>query len=171
MNFFTVLNENIAYITLGLSAFSLILFILFIIVLVKTSKLKQRLNTFLSAKSENKDIETMLNEYQEGVRNINDKYNFIVSNINKINERLHLCVQKVGVIRYNPFDEVGGDLSFAVALLDEDDNGVVFNSIYSREASYTYAKPLINGVCEKYKLSEEELQAIQKALGSNNINK
>ena len=71
-------------------------------------------------------------------------------------------IQKVGLIRYNPFDEMGGNLCFALALLDGNDNGVVLNGIHSRTGSFTYAKPIEMGV-STYMLSEEELKAVEVA--------
>ena len=75
------------------------------------------------------------------------------------------CIQKIGIVRYNAFKDTGSDLSFALALLDSKDNGVVLNGIYSREMSNIYAKPVEKGV-SKYVLSDEEKQAIEKAVNS-----
>jgi len=75
---------------------------------------------------------------------------------------LQRCIQKVGVVRYNAFDDVGSDLSFSIALLDDNDNGVVISGIYSRESSTTYAKKIVNGT-SKNPLSAEELQAISES--------
>lgn len=71
-------------------------------------------------------------------------------------------IQKVGLIRYNPFDEMGGNLCFALALLDGSDNGVVLNGIHSRTGSFTYAKPIELGV-STYMLSDEEIKAVEMA--------
>ena len=73
------------------------------------------------------------------------------------------CIQKVGVVRYNAYKDTGSDLSFSLALLDEKNNGVVMNGIYSREMSNIYAKPVEAGN-SSYTLSEEEQQAIKKAM-------
>ena len=78
------------------------------------------------------------------------------------------CIQKVGIVRYSAFKDTGSDLSFAVAMLDENNDGVVFNGIYSREMSNIYAKPVKNGVSE-YTLSEEEKEAIRRAIEANNL--
>ena len=67
------------------------------------------------------------------------------------------------MVRYNAFSDTGSDLSFTLALLDEQNNGVVLNGIYSREMSNIYAKPITNGN-STYTLSEEERQAIDKAI-------
>ena len=72
------------------------------------------------------------------------------------------------MVRYSAFKDTGSDLSFAVAMLDENNDGVVFNGIYSREMSNIYAKPVKNGVSE-YTLSEEEKEAIRRAIEANNL--
>jgi len=71
-------------------------------------------------------------------------------------------VQKVGIVRYNPFSNVGGKQSFSIALLDGNNDGIVLTSLYGREGSRVYAKPLKNGVSE-YSLSSEEKEAIEAA--------
>ena len=86
---------------------------------------------------------------------------------NRITERdiaqlytlLEYCIQKVAVVRYNAFHNVGSDQSFSVALLDNEDNGVVISGIFGRDSSTTYAKPVKYGVSE-YILTEEEESAI-----------
>ena len=72
------------------------------------------------------------------------------------------CIQKVGLVRYNAFKDVGSDLSFAIALLDGNNNGVVFNGIYGSEYSNIYAKPIKNKE-SNYQLSQEEEYAIEIA--------
>ena len=76
-------------------------------------------------------------------------------------------MQKVGLIRYNAYGDTGSDLSFTMALLDADDNGVVVNGLYSRDSSSIFAKPLAKGET-KYNLSAEEIQAIDIARTSSN---
>ena len=85
-----------------------------------------------------------------------------------LDDDLTKCIQKVGIVRYSAFKDTGSDLSFAVALLDEKNSGVVFNGIYSREMSNIYAKPVENGN-SSYTLSEEESEAIRKAINSRNV--
>ncbi len=87
----------------------------------------------------------------------------IVNYIKNVDNDLNKCIQKIGIVRYNAFQDTGSDLSFALALLDEKNNGVVLNGIYSREMSNIYAKPVENGK-SKYTISEEENLAIEKAI-------
>jgi hypothetical protein len=82
-----------------------------------------------------------------------------------IEERLNRSVQHVGLVRYNPFQDTGGDQSFAIALLDRHGDGVVFSSLHNRSLTRIYAKPIKSGA-SAMSLSEEEVQAVQQALGS-----
>lgn len=81
----------------------------------------------------------------------------------ELTQQSHL--QRVGVVRFNAFAETGSDLSFSVALLDHQDNGVVISSIHGRDEARTYAKPVVHGR-STYPLSREELLAIEKAAKS-----
>lgn len=89
----------------------------------------------------------------------------IVSNRQRIQEMakvLDTATRGIGVVRFNAFQETGSDLSFAVAFLDAEKNGVVISSIYGREESRTYAKPLKGGQ-SSYPLGSEEQEAIRRA--------
>ena len=74
-------------------------------------------------------------------------------------------IQKVSVVRFNPFNESGGDQSFSLAVLDTDNNGFVITSLYGRDANRVYAKPVRQGN-STYQLSEEEKKAIAEAIKS-----
>ncbi len=161
LNDFT--NDYFTFIVLGLICFSLILFILCIIALTKAGNLKKRINKFLQP-SQSHNIEAMLLDYLEQVKKINANQNNIIESIETINLKMTNCIQKVGVVRYNPFEDVGGELCFAIAMLDEKNDGFILNSIYSREGCYTYAKPISSGESLKYKLSSEEDEALKIAL-------
>ncbi|PIQ05298.1 MAG: hypothetical protein COW72_02875, partial [Candidatus Nealsonbacteria bacterium CG18_big_fil_WC_8_21_14_2_50_37_10] len=71
-------------------------------------------------------------------------------------------IQKIGLVRFNPFKEIGGNQSFSVALLDGNDSGIVVTSLYSREGNRVYGKPIEKGV-SNYLLSEEEKQVLEIA--------
>lgn len=71
-------------------------------------------------------------------------------------------VQGIGLVRYNPFGNVGGDQSFSVALLNKNKDGIIITALYSREQTRIYTKPVKNGGEDGYQLSEEEIEAIKK---------
>lgn len=127
----------------------------------KIKKLKKRYEKFMSGLS-NKNIEELLDIYFDKVNGISIKNKEIENHLNNIDRNLIQCIQKIGVVRYNAFDNVGSDLSFSIAILDYNDSGIILSGIYSRDSSSTYAKPVIDGK-SKYTLSVEEIQALDMA--------
>jgi len=109
-------------------------------------------------------VEEILNTCLQEIKSNAAKANEIEKFLNKTNKMAISSIQKVGIVRFNPFSDTGGDLSFAVALLDYQNNGVVLSSLHSREGTRIYAKPILNGQ-SKYNLSEEEQEALKKAMG------
>lgn len=86
--------------------------------------------------------------------------------ISEIFENLQIVYQKTGLVKYDAFREMSGKLSYALALLDKNNNGFMVNSMYSREGCYSYVKEIIKG--ESYiTLSEEEQEALKMAIESN----
>jgi hypothetical protein len=87
----------------------------------------------------------------------------------KVKENLQITYQKVGVVKYDAFKEMGGKLSFVLALLDKSNNGILLNSVHSsREGCYTYLKEIIKG--ESFlELSEDEKKALNQAIRSSNF--
>ena len=83
--------------------------------------------------------------------------------LEELKQGMKKALVKVGVVRFNPFHETGGDQSFAIALLDEYNTGVVVMSHYMKDHNRVYAKPIVKGVSE-YMLSEEEKEAMKKAM-------
>ena len=142
----------------------------FISLLISNIKLNSRYKDFMRKLGKGKNIEEDLENFMYKVDRV-EKQNAEITNFCKnLDEDISKCIQKVGIVRYSAFKDTGSDLSFAVALLDEKNNGVVFNGIYSREMSNIYAKPVENGN-SRYTLSDEEIQAIEKAINSNNLYK
>ncbi|WAM33852.1 DUF4446 family protein [Caldicellulosiruptor morganii] len=138
--------------------------ILFIALLIQSAKNKNLKKCFLAlVKSEDfKTIEETLKRTNEKIEYFEEVLKALHRSYRILSENSKLNIKKLGVVRYDAFENVGSRLSFAIALLDEYDNGVVLNSIYSREGSSIYAKPVENGL-SKYPLSAEEMQAIDLA--------
>ena len=86
----------------------------------------------------------------------------ISAELNNLKRENKFSVQKISLIRFNPFKEVGSNQSFSMALLDGKDNGIVITSLYNREGNRVYGKPIKNGK-SPYSLSKEEQIAIEKA--------
>lgn len=138
---------------------------LLIINIKKTNRIRSKYNRFMNGLSD-RNIEELLEKCLESVNNVNAKNRDIELKINEIERTLLQCVQKVGIVRFNAFDNVGSDLSFSIALLDNNDTGLVISGIYARDSSSTYAKPVSSGK-SKYTLSAEEIQAIDIAKKTN----
>ena len=155
---------------IGFVIVNFIILIGLIIMIVKISKLNKRYETFIKKIGNGKNIEEDLENYMYKVDRVEKQNAEINEYCKNIDNELQKCIQKVGIVRYNAFKDVGSDLSFALALLDDNNNGIVLNGIYSREMSNIYAKPIKNGQ-STYTVSDEENEAIQKAINSNNIKK
>ena len=124
--------------------------------------LRRRLRRVLP-QGESGGIDEILDRQLKSVESLSER----VDALNKLHHELeHLSqrtIQKVAVIRYNPFADTGGDQSFAIALLDSLGNGVVVSSLHSRTDTRVFAKPVQSGR-SKFQLSDEEQDAIRKAL-------
>ena len=104
----------------------------------------------------------LLHELAGLIRGIERDNRMTEKDIARLYTMLGYCIQKVAVVRYNAFHNVGSDQSFSVALLDNDDNGVVISGIFGRDSSTAYAKPVKYGASD-YVLTEEEEEAIGTA--------
>lgn len=138
------------------------LLLLLIINTVRFSKFKKKYYN-LVGDMDNESVETILVENGHKLDEIKLESVKIENDIEKLQTRFSLAVQNVGLIRYNAFGDMGPELSYSIALLDEYLNGVVLTSIHGREQSTSYAKPVVKGKSE-YSLSVEEMQAIEKAI-------
>jgi len=130
---------------------------------LKLSKTKKEYTKFMKKIGNGSNIDQMLKEYIEKVDSVSKENKKILEHLQKIENEKMKCIQKIGIVRYSAFKDVGSDLSFALALLDDNNNGVVLNGIYSADSSNIYAKPIINGE-SKYTITKEEKQAIEQAL-------
>lgn len=153
-------NNNIEII-LGLMAGLLFLLILFLISQIRIGNIKKKYNTLVNG-TKNMNIEELLIQTGKDINGIGINMNIFEEKINGIETRLSFAIQKVGIVRYNAFAEMGSDLSFSIALLDNFQSGFVLTSIYGRSHSSIYAKPVKFGKSE-YPLSVEEIQAIDRA--------
>lgn len=130
---------------------------------IKYNLLNKRYKSFMKKLSRSTNIEEALKEYMDKVNIVKEEQKEILENIKGIEQELALCTKKVGLVRYNAFKDTGSDLSFALAMLDSNNNGVILNGIYSREMSNIYAKNVKEGKATT-KISEEEEQALREAM-------
>ena len=116
------------------------------------------LNFFKKKKKEPENLKEVLAQF----RDLEKNFEKISQELENLKKESKFSVQKIGIVRFNPFSEVGGDQSFSIALLDGNNNGIVITSLYSREGNRVYGKPIKAGQSE-YSLSKEEKEAIEKA--------
>lgn len=154
--------SNVEYFNLIIAGIVLILFIQVIVNSFKTKKVIKKYNSFMKKLGNGTNLDSIMREYIERVEKVSLKNTEVLEFCDRLDKKMVKCIQKVGVVRYNAFEDTGSDLCFAIALLDFEDTGVVINGIYSRDGSSTYGKPIEKGT-SKYTLSNEEVQAIDMA--------
>ncbi|KAB3531880.1 DUF4446 family protein [Alkaliphilus pronyensis] len=138
-----------------------ILFALLLLNYNVTSNLKDKYKRLVKGTS-NKNIEGILHENMDKIEEVNKELDRLKNKANILDNRLSFCIQKIGIIRYSAFNDTGSDLSFSIALLDNNDDGIIMTGIHGRSESITYAKPIKEGK-SSYSLSIEEIQALDRA--------
>jgi len=103
-----------------------------------------------------------LKEALDRLRELQESFEKLSTELKQLKKESQFFIQKVGIVRFNPFKDVGGNQSFSIALLNSKDDGVVITSLYNREGNRIYGKPIRNGK-SPYSLSKEEEKAIEKA--------
>lgn len=154
---------NIEYIVVGLAATILLLLIIVIGLLISHKKLKKSYKKFMSGGDGQSLEERFLDKFKV-LDEVAEENKAIKLALKKLNEEQKKSITKVSLVKYDAFDETTGKLSSVIALLNDGNNGVILNSVYStRSGCYLYAKEIING--ESYKvLTEEEKIALNDAI-------
>lgn len=153
------------YIIIGLCRVLLILFILTIVNIVQMKKLKKNYRIFMSGKDA-KTLEDTLIQRLDQVDSLLESNEENDSNIKVLSKNMQRTYQKMGLIKYDAFHEMGGKLSFSLAMLDMRNNGFIINAMHTREGCYTYIKEIIDGN-SVIVLSEEEQEALKRAMDPN----
>ena len=109
------------------------------------------------------DLESHISEIQRNIKYFSHKEKEIDEFLERVEQRLNRSAQHLGIVRFNPYEGIGGEQSFSIAVLDERKNGFVVSGLYGREQSRVYAKPILSG-SSPYQLSGEEKEAIEKAV-------
>lgn len=137
--------------------------ILITVFAARQAKLLKRYRLLLNG-NQGQDIEQLLLNQGAAIELLQSELAQLQRRVEVLGTEAKLHVQKVGTVRFCAFPDTGSDLSFAIALLDASDNGVVLSSLYGRNESRTYAKPILGGK-STYQLSDEEREAIARAMG------
>ena len=154
---------DIGYILIGMTAVILLSFLLIVLQMIKLSKLKKKYSVFMQGKDAKSLEQDIIGIYEDNKfmkisidKNKND--------IRELFKKHELSFQKFGIVKYDAFKQMGGQLSFSLVLLNENDDGFIINSVHSTEGCYSYSKEIKNGQCN-ISLGEEEKQALNMALG------
>lgn len=163
MKLFNEIGLDIGYVVIGIAAFCIFLLILVIALFAKNSKLKKRYEIFMKGEKAESLEKAFIDKF-DAVDGLIQKTENMDKKLDEINHTLLSAYQKMGVVKYDAFKEMGGKLSFALALLNEYNDGFIINSMHStREGCYTYVKEIIKG--ESFViLAEEEKQALEAAI-------
>ena len=153
------------YLLLGVLGFAILLLIFILINMIQMHKLKKKYKMFMDGKN----AKTL----EESIMNRMDQIDYLISSnkkneddIESIHKNLKGTFQKVGLVKYDAFQEMGGKLSFSLALLNQINDGFIINAMHSREGCYTYIKEIIDGN-SIIALAEEEKEALEMAMNYN----
>ena len=156
------ISDLAAYVMIGLAILCFVTIIFLMVALCKMKKIKLRIDALTRGKDTESMEDIMLNFF-ERIESLDAAIDRMEQDISDIKNNLKITYQKTGLVKYDAFREMSGALSYSLALLDQENNGVLISSMYSREGCYTYAKDIVKGEC-KLNLSEEEAEALKQAI-------
>lgn len=157
-----MLGIDAGYVILGLLGVAVLLFILVIVLFVKQSRLMKRYQSFMKGEKAS-SLEQLVTKRFAEVDELKEHAKKVDESIRKIDRTLLHTYQKMSVVKYDAFEEMGGNLSFVLVLLTAENDGWMINAMHSsREGCYIYAKEIRGGKCE-VTLSGEETKALEQA--------
>lgn len=159
---FQFIRSNLETVLLVVIALQGILLLALLWALVRMGRITGRFKVLLKG-SESTNLENLLIKALELGEENQAALKKVMDNQSELRTTLARCVQNKAVVRFNAYDDISSDLSFAVALLDGNGDGVVISSLYGRDESRTYAKPVVQAK-SKYPLNQEEIKVINDAL-------
>ncbi len=118
----------------------------------------------LFPKSGERDIRRKFEEVLQTIDSFGKELKSTKGDLSDLRKEGSLHISRFWLLRYNPYEDSGGDQSFTVALLDKNGSGIVLTSLHARSGTRVFAKPIDQGKSSKYKLSNEEEEVIKKAL-------
>lgn len=170
MKLFEQYNIDIGYVVMGMAGVILIMLILLIVTMAKNASMRKKYKIFMNGEN-GKNMEKAILEKFAAIDFLEENVDRIYKQIKAISDQLTTAYQKIGLVKYDAFKEIGGKLSFVLVLLTEDNNGFILNSMHStKEGCYTYAKEVVNGEAFVI-LSEEEQQALEEAKANVSLKK
>jgi len=158
----TMMLEQMQWIIMGVMVLlMIILLILFIVQAVKLKRLRRKYDLMMEGTGV-KDLEDIIIEMKEHIYALREGQMEHSKQVNGIHQHMKKMKSNVGFLRYNPFQGNGSDLSFSLAIVNDEQDGIVLSALHSRENTYVYAKPVEQGD-SKYPLSPEEMEVLNLA--------
>ena len=151
-----------SYILIGLIVLVIILLLVIISVLKSLNHLESKYRRLMRG-ANGKNIEELVIDNLKKIQKAKEETEYVKQMYKGLDERLRQCIRNVSVVRYRAFEDVGSDLSYSIAFLDDNTNGVIMTGIFGRNESTTYAKPIDKGI-SRYELSLEEQQALKNSI-------
>lgn len=159
------LGIDAAFIFIGMFVVIIILLILILVNKSKLKKLEEKYETFMRG-SDAQSLEATILEKFDDIDELKEQNEIKTQLIKKIQENFQVVYQKIGIVKYDAFQEMGGNISFVLVLLNKENTGFMLNAMHSRDGCYTYMKEIIKG--ESFiELAEEEKQALEQAINQN----
>jgi hypothetical protein len=160
------INELIPYFIVGMIIIIVLLFMMVIVLFKAVGRVENKYKKLMRGTSNN-NLEEMLLQRLNSIEDAKENSEKALKECEKLEIKMKDCIQKVAIMRYKAFENVGSDLSFSIAMLDDKNDGVILTGIYGRQESTTYAKPIDKGI-SRYDLSEEELCVLNEASNKEN---
>lgn len=160
------INELMPYLALGMVITIILLFVMVVVLFKAVGKVENRYRKLMKGTSSN-NLEEMLLQRLDSIEDTKQTSEKALKECERLEIKMKDCIQKVAIMRYKAFENVGSDLSFSIAMLDDKNDGVILTGIYGRQESTTYAKPIDKGI-SRYDLSEEELYVLNEASNQEN---
>lgn len=154
---------DIGYILVGIVAVLLVLLIMLLVLMAKYTKVKKRYDKFMRGKNAS-SLEDDMHGVFEDMKLLKNNVDKNKKDIRMLNKNMEQTFQKLGIVKYDAFNTMGGQLSFSLALLDGNNDGFIINSVHSSEGCYSYTKE-IKGGTSSISLGEEEQRALDEAIG------
>ena len=154
--------NNMSYLIGALGVLMIIMYLLVINLYYNLNYMKKRYKKMMTG-VDGANLERMMIGCIDSIKDINNENEKLWAETKEIKDLLQRAVTRMAIVRFRAFEDMGGDLSYAVAMLDSNNNGVIMSSIFAREDSRSYAKPIVNGQ-STYALTKEEEEALQQAL-------
>jgi hypothetical protein len=159
---FSIVQDNLGISIVGAAVVAVLLLAWNIFLHINIGRVKRNQKELFSGKN-GADLEKTILEQAKNMKELDRDIQDLYGISNQIHGLAAKSIHKVGVVRFNPFKDLGGDQSFSIALLDGENSGVVVSSLHTREGNRVYAKPVEKGKTVKHPLTDEEVEAIKKA--------